>query len=592
MVFRVTYSGNGFDGGAPPVPQSFNAGDTVNFADVATIISSSSMTKTGAVFAYWNTSADGNGAIHGWPQDTSFIMPAANVELFAQWFVSAGLTNGGATKHYKFYYDSSLQAGGVEPKRTNELVEHAEVDFEIMAGWFAGVKAAGPSQLPIYVTRLTGGANNSGDFIRLKPGGNTSNELRSLLVSEMTESFMQGQNKGWGFLPGVNNEESCGEALSLFLTQQFAVQMNFPNPYTSFTANTADTWLNTTLPQGQAGSARFSNGTDFGARKDYVNTMLPFPGNGPGTGCSMLFLYYLYSQLGFSINEIIAAAPGSGKADTLREVYRALTGESADPFPRFSELLNAAYPQDRISRISGTRTGNPDDPFPLAPRPAFKDIFSGGNGVVYGLMDNGDLLWFRHDGKDDGSFRWATGRGRKVGNGWDFKAVFPADNGVIYAITHTGDLLWFRHDGRGDGSFNWAADHGLKVGTGWDFRRVFAGDNGVIYAITHTGDLLWFRHDGRGDGSFKWADDHGRKVGNGWDFKTTFSGGDGLIYAITLTGDLLWFRHDGRGDGSFRWADDHGRKVGNGWTFKGVFSGGQGLNLCRHIHGRPVMVPS
>ena len=68
------------------------------------------------------------------------------------------------------------------------------------------------------------------------------------LVSEITESFMDGQNKGWGFLPGVTNEESCGEALSLFLTQQFALGQGFPNPYTGFTANTANGWLNSSLP--------------------------------------------------------------------------------------------------------------------------------------------------------------------------------------------------------------------------------------------------------------------------------------------------------------------------------------------------------
>lgn len=154
MAFQVTYSGNGNDGGSAPAAQSFNAGDTVNFADVATVISSKSMTKTRAVFAYWNTRADGSGATHGWPQDTSFIMPAANVELFAQWFVSSGLTNGGVTKHYQFYYDSSLQASGLEPKRTNELVAAADADFDMMADWFTGITVAGPSPLPVYVSTL------------------------------------------------------------------------------------------------------------------------------------------------------------------------------------------------------------------------------------------------------------------------------------------------------------------------------------------------------------------------------------------------------------------------------------------------------
>ena len=49
---------------------------------------------------------------------------------------------------------------------------------------------------------------------------------------------------------------------------------------------------------------------------------------------------------------------------------------------------------------------------------------SGGDGVIYTVMDNGDLLWFRHDGRADGTFLWASNEGRKVGNGWNPKHVF------------------------------------------------------------------------------------------------------------------------------------------------------------------------
>jgi hypothetical protein len=207
--------------------------------------------------------------------------------------------------------------------------------------------------------------------------------------------------------------------------------------------------------------------------------------------------------------------------------------------------------------------------------PTLKQVFSGGDGIIYAVMDNGDLNWYRHDGWSDGSFEWADKNARKVGTGWNVKRIFSGGGGVIYAITDTGDLLWYRHDGRGDGSFKWTGVR--KVGVGWNFKKVFSGGDGVIYAITDTGDLLWYRHDGRGDGSVKWADNHGRKVGAGWNFKKVFSGGDGVIYAIADNGDLLWYRHDGRGDGSVKWADNHGRKVGSGWNMKEVFSGGDGV---------------
>ena len=109
--------------------------------------------------------------------------------------------------------------------------------------------------------------------------------------------------------------------------------------------------------------------------------------------------------------------------------------------------------------------------------------------------------------------------GKKVGNGWsNFKHVFSGDDGVIYTVQDNGDLLWYRHDGRGDGSFAWAEPgSGKKVGNGWsNFKHVFSGGDGVIYAVRDNGDLLWYRHDGWGDGSFAWAAGSGTKVDKGW----------------------------------------------------------------------------
>ncbi len=141
-----------------------------------------------------------------------------------------------------------------------------------------------------------------------------------------------------------------------------------------------------------------------------------------------------------------------------------------------------------------------------------------------------------------------------------------AAQGVIYAATNDNELMWYRHDGRGDGSFRWTGPK--KVGNGWNFKQIFSGGDGVVYGITNSGDLMWYRHDGRGDGSFRWTEP--KKVGNGWDFKQIFSGGGGVIYGITNSGDLMWYRHDGYADGSFRWTGP--KKVGNGWDFKDIFA--------------------
>ena len=99
-----------------------------------------------------------------------------------------------------------------------------------------------------------------------------------------------------------------------------------------------------------------------------------------------------------------------------------------------------------------------------------------------------------------------------------------ASNGVIYGVTDTNDLTWYRHDGREDGTFRWTFNEGRKVGVGWSFKQLFSGGDGVIYGVTDTNDLMWYRHDGREDGTFRWTFNEGRKVGVGWNFKQLFSG--------------------------------------------------------------------
>ena len=189
----------------------------------------------------------------------------------------------------------------------------------------------------------------------------------------------------------------------------------------------------------------------------------------------------------------------------------------------------------------------------------FTHLFGAGDGVIYGITpyiprtlptgigpgqgghpaSGGELKWYRHDGRDDGSFHWAPGSGNVVGTGWNgFKQVFSGGNGVIYAVTpyvpavyptttgghyipaSGGELKWYRHTGQADGSFRWAAGSGNVVGTGWgDFKELFSGGDGVIYGVNSDDELVWYRHDGRTDGSFHWAPGSGNVVGSGWTFE-------------------------------------------------------------------------
>jgi GH25 family lysozyme M1 (1,4-beta-N-acetylmuramidase) len=199
---------------------------------------------------------------------------------------------------------------------------------------------------------------------------------------------------------------------------------------------------------------------------------------------------------------------------------------------------------------------------------AFTKILAGDGGVLYAVQPNGDLMWFRHLDPTNGSPSWAQAHGVKIGSSWSaFTKILAGDGGVLYAIQPNGDLMWFRHLDPTNGSPSWAQAHGVKIGSGWSaFTKILAGDGGVLYAVQPNGDLMWFRHLDPTNGSPSWAQAHGVKIGSGWGaFTAIFAGDDGVLYAIQPNGDLLWFRHLDPANGSPSWAQAHGVKIGSGW---------------------------
>ena len=180
----------------------------------------------------------------------------------------------------------------------------------------------------------------------------------------------------------------------------------------------------------------------------------------------------------------------------------------------------------------------------------FKQIFPGGEGVIYAITWQGSLMRFQHAGYDTGLGRddaagWLPPQ--EIANGWgNLTQVFSAGEGVIYTITPDGKLWWFKHTGFANGRATWEGPK--NVGRGWEsFKHVFSGGDGFIYAITPDGRLWWYHHiayrtGGGLDEPGAWE---GRTVvGRGWEgFKQVFSTGEGIIYAITPDGRLWWYRH-------------------------------------------------
>jgi hypothetical protein len=284
-------------------------------------------------------------------------------------YTTAGLTNGGVTTHYRFSYDTALGGpGGVEPARTNAVIAACEADYNLMHGWFGG--GLNVTNMTVQVTTGSNGASwngsPSGSTINLNAQGASYSSnpiyLRYLLIAEVVELFMLAQNNGW--FQG-SNEGSKGEGLSRFLSGQFLALNNALGLGIDASYAVADLWLNS-------------------PRQDFVNNAPDDNGYNATNGCTTLFIYYLSSQLGYSVNQIVGAA-----ASTLAGVFKNLTGNSSDPFPLFKRTLDLWFPSTTGSAVPAP---NFDDPFPLA-EDAFTGIWRSGTGPYY-LWVNADQSHF------------------------------------------------------------------------------------------------------------------------------------------------------------------------------------------------------
>ena len=263
------------------------------------------------------------------------------------------------TPHYNFSYDDALAGpGGPEPARTNAVIADCEGDYNLMSGWFGGGLTV--TGMSVQVTTQSNGASWNGSStsstIQLNAqGASYSNDpayLRYLLIAEVTEIFMMTQNIGW--FQG-NDEGSKGEGLSRFLSGQFLAQNGFLGVGIDADYALADLWLNS-------------------GRQDFVNNAPNDNGANATNGCTTLFIYYLFDQLGFSINQIV----GWG--------CREARGGVPEPYERSEQPVSALQ---TIARL----------PVPLpdlfrGPRPQFRQPVAARSGVVRGRLARRDRpLW-------------------------------------------------------------------------------------------------------------------------------------------------------------------------------------------------------
>lgn len=247
--------------------------------------------------------------------------------------VTTNLPNGGNTAHFAVSYDDGLSKAKGHDLAV-DLMNFIENDLSLIINWFTGVNFHFSFPINVQITGNSGGASwtdppdislpfGYNPTVVLSPGSSpTTGLLRYLLVSEVTEMYMASQGNGWfestNIFSGAD-EGSMGESLSRFLASKFLLLKGVSSAiFSGFTV--VSNWLNAPPLQDWIDSAPDD------IQPDSI------------TGCGTCFLFFLHDQLGFSIQQIVAA-----NGSSLAQVYQSLTGKS-DAWQSFSKLVQDHYP--------------------------------------------------------------------------------------------------------------------------------------------------------------------------------------------------------------------------------------------------------
>ncbi|MBI1744348.1 hypothetical protein HYR54_14965 [Candidatus Acetothermia bacterium] len=233
----------------------------------------------------------------------------------------------GKTAHFDVY--SATILGQTGNQIAQAVLGRCEQDYQKLSQWF-GVQI---EHFNIIVAPLSENQDGSGGAyhhtclsadlycdVQINPSIKTD-VTNALVVAEEVEVFEAAQSKGWDC--GGSN----GEGLSRVLAEVL-----YPKILDGYA--TAAEWLNSDRP-------------------DWVTRNNPTDVDPISNGCSVLFLYWLNSQLGYSWDKICQVA-----APTLAETYRKLTNKNT-PLSEFAGLLEKHFPVGRPSNLAK------DNPFPL-----------------------------------------------------------------------------------------------------------------------------------------------------------------------------------------------------------------------------------
>jgi hypothetical protein len=232
-------------------------------------------------------------------------------------------------------------------RRAQALLDNVESDFSTIMDWFGVDSSAFGNANRVTVQVQTDSlASNKG----YKTGGNTfisvdsqegagtdvgDDAVLSLFIAEFSEVLMSYRaiNKSGKW----NAADSNGEGLSVFC----AGLMHPKGYYGASLGPRVNTWL--------------TSNTRNDSAHNWISTVESTDKDADSYSCALLFIYYLYDQLGYSIRDIVVKG-----GDKLVDTYQNLTGNTGGD-TTFKSLLDTYFPVGKIGSLAT------DDPFPLLP---------------------------------------------------------------------------------------------------------------------------------------------------------------------------------------------------------------------------------
>jgi hypothetical protein len=229
-------------------------------------------------------------------------------------------------------------------QRAQKLQQSAEGEFATLRTWFQNTTGFGTSNRVTLLVDTKSLAWNNGyhtngtslvimhHFNGQGADAMADDAVMGLFIAEIIEVLMSCRDVQTNTITWVENH-SDGEGLS-----RMAVGLLHPASY-----------YNGTYLQGP-----YVNGwLQSAARHDWITTNEASDTDGDSFGCSLLFLYWLHSQLGHSMTEIVTKAGA-----TLEATYHALTGQSG-AYAAFTQFLAPFFP---VGQTAALKT---DNPFPI-----------------------------------------------------------------------------------------------------------------------------------------------------------------------------------------------------------------------------------